>query len=188
MMHSSSKISRLVTLAVLLTFFGLIWLAILAPLAAWKMSSVAQLEAAQQEASRLQASIQRLQTEKAQLASGDISEIVWAAPLLGEATARIQARVSELASQEGLALRSITPIGERDFPLTGAVALRLEAEAPLDRLTNFFIKADHHTPVILINQANIRRLVRPGETPQQPLLFVQVEIVVPVDISGEEIE
>lgn len=187
-MYASSKISRLATGAILVVLCGLVWALVLNPLAAWKKNSVAQLTEAQQETSRLQASIVRFQTEKAQLASGDISEIIWTAALLGEATARIQARISELASQEGLALRSITPIGERDFPLTGAVALRLEAEASLDKLTRFLIKVDHHTPVILIHQANIRRLVRPGELPQQPLLFLQIEIIVPVDITGEERE
>lgn len=179
-LRPGSALSRALAGALLVGFFLLLWLVVAMPLLAWREGNIAGLAEARADLQRLEGSIGRLAAERAQLSGDTTAETVWTAARTGEVTALIQARVSELARQNGLALRSVTPTAGRKLPLTEAVGFRLEAEATLDQLLQFLIALEYHAPVLVIDSATLRRLARPGPASEQPSLFIQIDLVAPV--------
>ncbi len=173
-------LSRVMALLVVVGFMMLALVAIVQPLAAWRNATLVTAEAAIVETQRLMAGMSSLRTERAQLSGSGIDALVWPGERLGELTARVQGRISELAVRHGLQLRSITPTGTRALPLTSAVGFRIESETTLDRLVGFLREVEHHSPGLIVDRATLRRLSRPGDEPLQPVLFLQIDIVAPV--------
>ncbi|MCU0910461.1 MAG: type II secretion system protein GspM [Rhodobacteraceae bacterium] len=180
MIRPGSPQSRALALGIAAAAAALLTLGVVLPLAEWRARTLAAAEAARDEAERLASAIGRMRTERAQLSGSGIDAVVWPGERLGEVTARVQGRISELAVGHGLQLRSIAPTGTRPLPLTQGVGFRIESETTLDRLTEFLREVEHHAPALTVERATLRRLARPGEEPPQPVLFVQIDILAPV--------
>jgi Type II secretion system (T2SS), protein M subtype b len=188
-----SLLSRSLLLAGSAAVCGLVWLTVLQPLSRWKLSVTAQSQTLRADIQRLDSSLAALTAEGAALSGNPALDMVWKAEQAGQASAVIQGRLSELAKSSGLSLRSITPLPARDLPLTQGVGFRLEFEAPLDRLTDLLIAIEQSRPLLAIERATLRRLVRPASagatTPAeqpQPELFVQIDIIAPVDVGQQD--
>lgn len=153
------------------------------PVLIWRDTAFSQLESAIQEREHLQQTLARLSQERAALREVDLSSQLWIASQPGAATARVQSRLSELAAQNGLSLRSVTPVGERELPATRAIGIRLEMEATLDRLVSLLLAAEYHQPSLIIETATLRRLTRSEASSRQPTLFLQLQIVAPIRIE-----
>ena len=190
MIRHGSLLSRSVLLAGAAAVAGLFWLTVVQPLSNWKRSVIEQSETLRGDIQRLDASLAALKAERAALSGNPALDLVWQAEQAGQASAVIQGRLSELAKTSGLSLRSITPLPARDLPLTQGVGFRLEFEAPLDRLIDLLIAVEQTKPLLAIERATLRRLVRPATAdaatvvkPVQPELFVQIDIIAPVEIA-----
>ncbi len=188
MIRFGSALSRTLALALAVSSVLFILALVVVPLSNWKRDLKAARAAAIDEAQRLTTTIAQLRKEAAEFSGGGIRDIVWPASQLGEVTARIQARIGELAQANELAVRSITPSGEREPALTRVVAFRLELEAELDDLAEFLIASEYHEPILAVERATLRRLARPGPPTEQPLLFVQLDILAPVQMPDGEAE
>ena len=160
-----------------------IWFGALGPAQDWKAAQFAALDDAQRKSIELADRLQDLQREAAALSTATNFDGVWTAANPGEATARVQARLSELARQNGITFRAITPLRTEAIPLKPAVAFRIEAEARLDLLTAFLREAEFSTPVLLFEKGSIRRVSKPGPPPEQPIVFFQFEVLAAYDIA-----
>lgn len=186
MSAESPIMPRLITPLILSVLAVSIWLAILRPAFDWKARTFAELTTSQSERARLNASLSRLESERAQL-SGDTSlAIIWKAKRLGAATALIQSEISKIAKKTGVSIRTITPVPSKDIPFSHAIGFRIEGEATLDNLTAFIIALEVNTPALVIEQAALRRLARPGRTAAQPGVFVRLNLIAPVALDEEE--
>lgn len=182
----SSIISRGFALFIVAGLGVLVWFAILRPAYDWKNDTLAQLAASQSENAILISSISKLNAERAQL-SGDTSlAIIWSAKRMGEATALVQSEISNLAAEHGIMLRSVTPVPSKNIPFTNAIGFRIEGEATLDKLVPFLVAIEAYTPALIIENATLRRLSRPGRTAAQPDVFVQLNLIAPVELGEEE--
>ncbi|MHA6268366.1 type II secretion system protein GspM [Aliiroseovarius sp. CAU 1755] len=160
-------------------------LLVLPMLADWRSAKIANVDALESELALLDARSERLATEQALVKESQTDDLKWQADGLGVATARIQARVSEIASENGMALRSMSPTGEAKLSGAPTVTFRLEAEATLDRLVSFLRTLEYGQPVVLVQGSNLRRLNRPGVEGQQPIVFIQLNLSAPIDIVSE---
>lgn len=160
-----------------------LWVGVLRPAQAWKDDQFAALSAVQQQSVQLTERLQNLRREAALLSAATDFDGVWSAQSAGEATARVQAALSDLARQNGISFRAITPLRSTAIPLKDAVSFRVEAEAPLDRLITFLRAAEYNSPVLVFEKGSIRRLSKPGPQPEQPLVFFQFEIMAPYDLA-----
>ncbi len=187
-MRSGSMLARIAALAVIATAILLPVVFVILPLAQWKQDVEEAVEAARLDQVRLADSIERLALERAQLSAGSLDGFLWSARQLGAATARVQATINDIAAQNSLSIRSFTPTGTRSMPIAEGIAFRIEIEATLDRLTPFLVEIEYHTPALLIDRADLRRLTRPGADTERPSMFVQLEIVAPIDVAEEDEE
>lgn len=193
MIRHGSLLSRSVLLAGAAAVVVLVWGTVVQPLSKWKRNIIEQSETLRGDIHRLDASLAALTAERAALSGNPALDLVWQAEQAGQASAVIQGRLSELAKASGLSLRSITPLPARDLPLTQGVGFRLEFEAPLDRLIELLIAIEQSKPLLAIERATLRRLVRPAIAdaattvkPDQPELFVQIDIIAPVEIAQRD--
>lgn len=178
-------VGALLALSGLAALALLVWAAVIQPIRTWQAEALAGRDAAVREMARLGDRIAALTAERAGLSEGGTLDIVWNAQQMGQATARIQSALSGLASERGIALRSVAPSGTRDLSLAMAAGFRLEFEAMLDQLTGFLTDIEYHSPVLVVERATLRRLNRPqtaaaGGGLQQPLVFVQLDVLAPV--------
>jgi len=88
-------------------------------------------------------------------------------------------------SRSWIGAPSITPYTPRDSSIDGAFGFRLEFETHLDQLTEFLKQVEYDRPALVIDRTVLRRLNRPGDEEPQPALFVQIEILAPVILTGE---
>lgn len=172
-------------LGVLTCLAALIWFAIVRPAQAWKAKEIAALSEAQERSSILGERLAELRHEKDVLSAATGFEGIWSAATAGEATARVQATLSDLARRNGIALRAITPLRAARLPLKQAVSFRIEAEAPLDRLVSFLRDAEFHTPLLAFDKGTVRRLARPALKTPQPVVFFQFDVTAPYDLAEE---
>lgn len=181
-----SIISKGLSLLIIAGLGALIWFVILRPAQDWKNDAIAQLSASQSENTKLVASLSRLNAKRAQLPGDTSLAIIWSAKRMGEATALVQSEISKLAAKHSIFLRSVTPVSSRDIPFTSAIGFRIEGEATLDELATFLIALEAYTPALIIENAILRRLTRPGRTAAQPDIFVQLNLIAPVVLDEEE--
>jgi hypothetical protein len=177
---------RIIALLALIVLAVLIWLAVISPIYEWKKRASENLTTSQTENARLNASLSRLRTEKAQLSGDSSLDTVWKAKRIGEATALVQSEISNLAAKHGVMLRSIAPMSAKGMPFASGIGFRVEGEATLDKLTSFLIDLEGNTPALVVERAVVRRLNRPGRTAPQPDVFVQLNLVAPVTLDEED--
>jgi Type II secretion system (T2SS), protein M subtype b len=180
LIRPGSALSKTLAVAALGAMAALSWLGLIAPLGSWCASIMERRDAARTERAKLLESIARLETEAMQLSADSTSGVVWTAPRMGEANAMVQSRISELAQRNGIPLRSITPTEASDLPLAESVAFRAESDATLDQVANFLISLEYHSPALAVERATLRHIAKPGPQTEQPLLFVQLDIIAPV--------
>ena len=181
----NTRLSGLLIWIAICAFFALIFLFILLPVHTWAVNNDVALQRAQDEASRLNTSIDRLTLEHASLASEDAFEDVWRAKTIGEATAKVQAGLGDLTRQQGVSLRSISPLQSPDMPLMAAVAFRIEAEATLDQVVGLSRLIEFNAPILMVERAILRRLARSNPNSTQPSVFIQLDIVAPVTLDED---
>lgn len=162
-----------------------IWAIIVRPAQTWKHSNAAAFAHAHEQAARLSDRLQSLRLEAAAMSAITEFDGVWMAENGGEATARVQAALSDLARQNGISLRAITPLRTEAIPLKSAVFFRIEAEAPLDHLVGFLRAAEYNTPVLVFEKGSIRRLSKPGLLTEQPVVFFQFDIMAAFELTRE---
>lgn len=159
-----------------------VWLGVVRPAQAWKEEQFNALTTAQEQSARLAERLQTLRREAAAMSASTDFDGVWEAQSAGEATARVQATLSDLARQNGISFRAITPLRTDAIPLKSAVSFRVEAEAPLDRLVAFLRAAEYNTPVLVFEKGSVRRLSKPGTPTEQPLVFFQFDVMAAYDL------
>lgn len=157
---------------------------IIAPLSIWREDTISSLLSVQTEKEELSQSIMRLQAERDSYAREDLTGVMWQASQMGQATARVQSALNDIARRNGIAMRSIAPINGQ----SNEVAFRLEFEASLDQLVPFLKQVEYDQPVLLISRASLRRLVRPNNISSQPDILVQIDIAAPVTLIDEPSE
>lgn len=161
----------------------LIWVSVVAPLQNLKTGNFENRANGISEMRKLQDRIAILQLEKSRLSDRGQLDVLWQAERTGTATAMIQAEISRQALQEGIGLRSISPVRKRDLRLADAVGIRIEMEAGLDQFTDFLRSVEYHSPALLVERAALRRLIKPGNQSEQPLVFAQIDLSAPVILS-----
>ena len=171
---------RILVWLFLLAVAALVWVVAIGPLLLWRSDVQADLGASRTKAERLIESITRLEQEKRLLSTETNIEGVWTAGTASKATALVQAGLSTLAREQGIAFRSIAPLENPDMPLMSAVAFRVEAEVTLDRLVSLLRKIEFSSPILLVERGTVRRLSRNTTGSPQPTVFVQLEITAPV--------
>lgn len=159
--------------------------AVLMPLGSWRAAVLARKAAEDAELARLGATRLRLTAER-DLLSGAVPAVgIWPAAPIGEVTARIQSELSALSRDSGVSLHSVAPTGPKPLASAATVGFRLEAQARLDQLSDFLRALEFHSPPILIAQAQLRRIARPGDVAEQPLVFFQLDLIAPVAQSPD---
>ncbi len=180
---TTPAMARLILLALGAVFSLLLWLGALAPLATWKADRLSTLQQERSALAGLEQRVTAMARESAALSSREDLGIAWQADRRGAATARVQSELNRLATTHGVTLRAIAPVRVRALPGLDSAGFRIEGEAPLDRLVPFLVTLDHHGPALMIEKATLRRLTRPGAPTAQPVLFVQMDLLVPMRLS-----
>lgn len=177
---------QLVGYGLVLILAALIWTGALSPLSTWRSNSLAEHKNAIFELDKLRETTQKLQSDLDFYSQSEDQNYLWQAEQSGEATAKIQSGLNELAVKSGITLRSISPAAEKQLPFATGVAFRLESEATLDQILMFVLSIEFSEPALLTERATLRRLNRPGRTSEQPLLFFQLDIIAPVLIGASQ--
>lgn len=180
------RASQLLLLAGLAVIGVLVWIGVVTPAQAWKDRQYAALMDAQERSTRLVNSLQLLRREAAAMSAATEFDGIWSAASPGEATARVQARLSDLARQSGVSFRSITPLRTEAIPLKSALSFRVEAEAGLDQMVAFLRAAEYSSPVLVFDKGSIRRLSKPGASGPQPVVFFQFDIMAAYELVEAE--
>lgn len=181
----SVGLRRLALLAALGLVGAVVWFGALAPAQAWKDSQFAALSDAQERSAQLIERLDTLRKEAAAMSAATDFDGVWRAASPGEATARVQASLSDIARRNGIAFRAITPLRTEAIPLKDAITFRVEAEASLDRLVAFLREAEYSSPVLVFEKGSVRRLSRPGPTTEQPVVFFQFDVLAAFDLEED---
>ena len=184
MIGNNSLSERFIGYALVLALAGLVWIALISPLSSWRSDSLLQHEAATREHSKMLTSTRRLQSEVEFFSQSGSQAYIWQAEQSGEATAKIQSELNNLATKSGITLRSISPAAAKQLPFTTGTTFRLEGEATLDQILSFVLSIEFNEPALLTERASLRRLIRPGRTSEQPLMFFQLDIIAPVLIGN----
>ena len=163
-----------------------LWFVALRPAQAWKDAQFAALDEAQERSAQLTDRLDDLRREATAMSAATSFDGIWSAATPGEATARVQAQLSDLASQNGISFRAITPLRTEAIPLKQAVSFRIEAEAQLDQLVAFLRAAEYASPVLVFEKGSIRRLSKPGAATPQPVVFFQFDVFAPYHSAGRE--
>ena len=180
----TGRAGSLGALAVLGVLGAVLWFVALRPAQAWKEAQVAALAEAQQRSAQLTDRLEDLRREATAMSAATDFDGIWSAATPGEATARVQAQLSDLARRNGISFRAITPLRTEAIPLKQAVSFRVEAEAQLDQLVAFLRTAEYASPVLVFEKGSIRRLSKPGAATQQPIVFFQFDVFAAYDATG----
>ena len=183
---TSAHVKQIIAVAITGCLALLFWMSVITPVAAWKERQFSHLSDKKTQLQRLEQSIFRLKDEQRQLSQKDTLDVAWAAERMGEATARIQSAINTIARTNGLSLRSVTPTSPRELPFAHSAGFRIEAEVHLDKLTGFLRELEFNTPALVVDRATLRRLNRLGEATEQPVLYLQTDLIAPVRLTGEE--
>ncbi|WP_339691982.1 hypothetical protein [Celeribacter baekdonensis] len=154
------------------------------PLSRWKLGVEVQFDTETSRIVQLQERLSSLQHDLSSASDLPTQDLLWTAPQIGEVTAKIQSTLTNQARDSGLALRSIAPTGAEEEDFATFAKFRLEGEVRLDSTLNFLRKLEGNAPPLLVRNATLRRLNRPGNAEEYPLLFIQLELVAPVRVGG----
>ncbi|MES0863750.1 type II secretion system protein GspM [Ruegeria sp. SCPT10] len=158
----------------------LVCFSIVAPLNAWKARGLEMRNQALSEIDRTQATIDRLKQQSEILAQNENQEFLWRAEQIGAVTAKIQTVVTASAANNGVSLRSITPLKAKRIATVDAASFRLEFEASLDQVTGFLKEIEYATPALLVEKAQFRQFRKPADDRSQPVLNAQLELIAPI--------
>ena len=150
-----------------------------APVIEWRAGVRAEIAALEAERARLEASLHRIADQRAALGTVLGEGLVWHAPDASEATAQVQAALSRMAAESGVALRTVTPAGARDIPLAEVVMLRLEGEGSLPAWTAFLLASEHAHAPLVVERASLRRLARSGAEGADVFVAAQIDFLAP---------
>ena len=184
MTNLQDNLPRLSAIAIFCMIIAGLWLLVANPFFQKNTALDEKITAAHLERARLEEAISNLTSKLASMDTTDAQGEIWLAKQAGEMTARIQARLGNLARQHGISLRSVTPAKAAQLPHVDTTALRIEAEADLEKLRDFIVAIEHHSPALFIERATLRRLNRPDRSSEQPLIFFQLDISAPIKIDG----
>ncbi|WP_284165974.1 type II secretion system protein GspM [Frigidibacter sp. SD6-1] len=159
-------------------------LGVLLPLSDWRAETATRLSQVRAELEHLNKSIAELQAEMTRLSAGIAESYRWSAPQLGEASAMVQSRISDVARQVGVSLRQISPLPDRDIGSSGLLGFRIELEATVDNFVKFLIQVEQNSPALTVRRATVRRLTRAEVVSSQPFLFVQIDLLAPVALEN----
>ncbi|WP_108813231.1 GspMb/PilO family protein [Loktanella sp. Alg231-35] len=176
---------RLILFSVITMFVASLYLAVVAPLSAWRSASLEGLSSVENEIAQLEARVATLTIGQQSFVSDDLSGLTWEAAQMAEATAIVQSAVNDTARENGIVLRSIAPASGSETEIESAIGFRLEFEAHLDQLVPFLKAVEFGQPALVVTRANLRRLSRPNQSNPQPELFVQIELAAPVTLTDE---
>lgn len=182
---AGSFASRATALVLLMAVLLLVILLVVLPANTRVEQTVTQLEGSHLRVQKLDLSIARLTLDLQNIQSGDFSGLVWQGQKTGEVTARIQARLGEITSENGIQLRSITSVPTQKMQTLTTIGLRVEGEADLEQLARFLQTIEAHVPVLLVKRASIRRLNQTREFSAQPMLSFQIDVSAPILLEGE---
>lgn len=178
---------KLISAVLFLCLFAIaLWFTLGAPLTRWKAEQINARVTAENALYAMHARRDNLATEITNVEQHDLTGLFWSAAQQGEATALIQSDISATASRHGILLRSVTPFKPREETLPGATGFRLEFEAHLDQLAGFLKEIEYDAPALVVSNTILRRLNRPGAPTEQPAVFVQIDVLAPVRLTGEE--
>ncbi|MGB3316138.1 MAG: type II secretion system protein GspM [Albidovulum sp.] len=178
------QFSSALAIALPLFLLLLVWVAIFQPFVTWRGQTAEELASLASSLSDLETRRQNLLEQSRAQQSTDLDDIVWVGSQLGEVNALAQTRIGAMAREHGVSLRSVTPqsnTARDDFP---AIGFRIEGEAPLDFLVHFLVSLEFNQPALIVEKATIRRLNRAGSTEGQPAVFVQLDVIAPVNVAG----
>lgn len=162
---------------------GLAWFVVFQPISAWAASQITERDMLREQRARLQQSVQRLEVERNDFEVTDTGKLTWASQQIGQTTARVQQAINEIAIDQGIRMRSVAP-GRSAIPeITEAIGFRLEFEAHLDQLTAFLRIVEANEPILVVAQTKLRRLARQSLENAQPLVFIQMDVVAPIQSS-----
>lgn len=152
----------------------------------WRNEVITRAEQLHADSLSLEVRRIRLSRELQSFGENPVAPYLWEENERGVVNARIQAHISQLATQSGLSLRSISPVGTGVLVDRQTAVFRLEAEARLDHLSDFLRDLEYKLPTVLVEGAILRRLTRPGSTSDQPELFAQLDLIAPIHLLSDE--
>lgn len=185
-MYSKSVFSRVAAISLTLLIIGIFCAIFLVPIFSERTKTQIMRTTLEQEINDLRARSVSLNQQFSGVGQANVEQYLWKAKQAGEMTAKIQAELGKLATQEGISLRSIIPTVSKDFSQIETTGLRIEAEADLSQFKDFILTLEQHEPALFIERAILRRINRPGISSEQPLIFFQIDILAPVKIGDEE--
>ena len=172
---SRDHIQTLISCAVLLAVFVLVWSVFLRPVFAYKSHLKAEIGSLQATNEQLQNSISNLKAITENRSEEAVSGIAWQGNSKGEVSAKIQSRLSELLRGNGVSLRSITP--QISGTETGAaIRLSVELEGPLDHVVAALRDIENNMPPLIVGKAGFRRVQTLTSGTSQPSVSVQLTI------------
>ncbi|MEE9455321.1 MAG: type II secretion system protein GspM [Paracoccaceae bacterium] len=184
MISPHTPLSRVAALGIFALLVMSVWVLAISPVLQIKTTVASELTAAHLEKDRLTRAAANLTYQLENIDTVDVQDEIWQARQLGEMTARIQARLGEIARENGVTLRAVTPAAARDMPHVDTTALRIEGEADLGQFRNLILSIEHHSPTLFVERATIRRLNRVERQSEQPLVFFQLDIAAPIRVEG----
>lgn len=167
----------LLTLAVVA---GATWLVIIQPISAWANVQITERDTLKEQNLRLRQTVQRLDRERNSFELTDTGNLIWESHQVGQTTARIQQVINETATGQGIRMRSVAPGRSTISDIAEAIGFRLEFDAHLDQLTAFLRTIETNEPLLIVAQTKLRRLARQNSENTQPLVFVQMDVVAPI--------
>lgn len=180
MTFARERLDRIIALALFAAVLVALVFATYVPLASWRSAQLDKLETLQIEEARLTAAIERLSFEEQQLAASSGPQLTWLSEAPGEAAARVQSVVTELAEQAGVRFRSVSPLRASSNEGLETVALRIEFEADLSQMTSLLKAIEYHQPALHVDRATLRRLNRPNTNSEQPQISAQLDLAAPI--------
>lgn len=173
-------LSRLAAIGLLGLVLGSFWALAIQPLGEWRQAQLTELERTKLEIERLTLATARLEAERDSLQGETTISKLWDGTQPGEISARIQSHLNDAASESGISFRSITPLPPRSAGTYTSFGFRLEFEAGLGQLARFLQDVEYAAPALPVERATLRRVIRPGDRSEQPIVFAQIDIVAPV--------
>ena len=183
-----SLLSRIVALATLVAAAVILFVGLISPLANWRSAKILEHQKILLEHAGLEDSIARLQAERMAFVSDDLAGLTWEGAQAAEATAKVQSAVNDMARDNGILMRSITPTRDNSSDIPNAINFRIEFEASLDQLVPFLKTVEFGQPALVVTRSNLRRLARPNQANTQPDIFAQIEIAAPFSLTDEAVE
>lgn len=167
---------------ILLIFAVLMFLFLSFEMRNWKSDVLARSEDLRRRALHLENSKLALLSELNFLEDGSDLSLKWASEEIGAAVALIQNSITNLAAKNAVQIRSVAPGGVESADGTEYASFAIDLEARLDDFSGMLRSIEGHNPAIFVEQATLRRISRPGDDAEQPLLGARLVVSAPLSI------